>query len=97
MIKDDFDVGKNKKKTGLENLENESNLDRFGSATEEDENEEETIYQRNIEKEIEFENPEIPTPTEMFWNFFLTPIILYTGFGRVVMLYERKNSLLPVA
>ena len=30
-IKDDFDVGKNKKKTGLENLENESNLERVGS------------------------------------------------------------------
>ena len=33
----------------------------------------------------------------MFWNFFMTPIVLYSGFGRVVMLYERKTSLLQVA
>ena len=85
---------KNKKKTGLDNLEGESNLERIGSATEEDETEEVTITERNIEKEIEFEHPEIPSPTEMFWNFLLTPLIVYTGFGRVVMLYERKNSLL---
>ena len=33
----------------------------------------------------------------MFWNFILTPMVLYAGFGRVVMLYERKTSLLQVA
>ena len=86
----------NKKKTGMENLENESDLGKVGSATEEDEAE--NIYvsarRQRIDKEIEFEHPELPSPTEMFWNFLLTPLIVYTGFGRVVMLYERKNSLL---
>ena len=62
-----------------------------------DENEEEERKERNIDKEIEFENPELPSQTEMCWNFFLTPIVLYAGFGRVVMLYERKSSLLQMA
>ena len=33
----------------------------------------------------------------MFWNFLLIPLVIYAGFGRVVMLYERKSSLLQVA
>ena len=61
------------------------------------ESEEEAPKTRNIDKEIEFEHPELPSPTEMFWNFFLTPVIIYAGFGRVVMLYERKSTLLQVA
>ena len=33
----------------------------------------------------------------MCWNFIFTPIIVYTGFGRVAMLYERKFSLIQIS
>lgn len=76
-------------------IENESSLSKISSAAEEeDENSEVSADERDVEQEVDVENPEIPSTSEMCWNFILTPIIVYTGFGRVAMLYERKNSLI---
>jgi hypothetical protein len=48
---------------------------------------------RTLEEEIEFEHPEIPTYSELFWNIFFMPLIIYAGLGRVVVLSERKTFL----
>lgn len=47
--------------------------------------------------QIEYEHPEIPNPSEVFWNFIYTPIILYAGFGRVTILSQRKSTLTSFA
>lgn len=77
--------------------ESRSSLSRISSVAEEEESAEEVIEERDVDQEIDAEHPEIPSTSEMGWNFIFTPIIVYTGFGRVAMLYERKNSLLQIA
>jgi hypothetical protein len=42
--------------------------------------------------EIDFEHPEIPQLDELIWNFFLMPIIIYGGFGRMIIVSERKKT-----
>lgn len=46
----------------------------------------------NIDEEINFEHPDIPMFAELYWNFILLPIIIYSGFGRLVIVSERKKT-----
>lgn len=46
----------------------------------------------NIDEEINFEHPDIPMLAELLWNFILTPIVIYGGFGRLVIVSERKKT-----
>jgi hypothetical protein len=42
--------------------------------------------------EIDYEHPEIPQMDELIWNFILMPIIIYGGFGRMIIVSERKKT-----
>ncbi len=46
----------------------------------------------NVNEEIQFEHPDIPECSELFWNFILLPLILYGGFGRLTIVSERKKT-----
>ena len=49
---------------------------------------------RNAEEEIAYEHPEIPSRFESLVTLFLLPLIVYGGFGRSVMMYEKRSTLL---
>lgn len=46
----------------------------------------------NVDEEIQYEHPDIPQVSELLWNFILTPIIMYSGLGRLVIVSERKKT-----
>jgi hypothetical protein len=46
----------------------------------------------DIMVEIDYEHPEIPQLDELIWNFVLMPIIIYGGFGRMIIVSERKKT-----
>lgn len=46
----------------------------------------------DIMVEIEYEHPDIPQMDELAWNFFLMPVIIYSGFGRMIITSERKKT-----
>ena len=46
----------------------------------------------DIMVEIDYEHPEIPQMDELVWNFFLMPVIIYSGFGRMIITSERKKT-----
>ena len=52
---------------------------------------------RNVDEEIEFEHPEIPTSYESMMTLFLMPVILYCGFGRALIASEKKSTILQGA
>jgi hypothetical protein len=52
---------------------------------------------KQIESDILFENPEIPSTRENMWNFLLLPVVIYAGFGRAIYVTERKKNLLQIA
>ena len=47
---------------------------------------------RDVWEEIEFEHPEIPTNYESFITLLLMPIIIYGGFGRSVVISEKRSN-----
>jgi hypothetical protein len=46
----------------------------------------------NIDEQILYEHPDIPQNSELLWNFILQPIIIYGGFGRLVIVSEKKKT-----
>jgi len=46
----------------------------------------------NVDEEIQYEHPDIPLCSELTWNFLLTPMIMYSGLGRLVIVSERKKT-----
>jgi len=46
----------------------------------------------NINEEIQYEHPDIPMVAELAWNFILTPLVIYGGLGRLVIVSERKKT-----
>ena len=47
---------------------------------------------KNFLKEIEFEHPELANYSELFWQFFFSPLIIFAGLGRLVVLSDRKTT-----
>ena len=52
---------------------------------------------RDPDEEIEFEHPEIPSTYESFMTFLLMPIVIYGGFGRSVVVSEKRSNILMVS
>ena len=46
----------------------------------------------NIDEQIQYEHPDIPQCSELLWNFILQPAIIYGGFGRLVIVSEKKKT-----
>lgn len=46
----------------------------------------------NVDEEIYYEHPDLPQVSELLWNFVLLPVVMYNGFGRLVIASERKKS-----
>lgn len=49
---------------------------------------------RNADEEIAYEHPEIPSRFESLVTMLMLPLVIYGGFGRSVMMYEKRSSLL---
>ena len=49
---------------------------------------------RNPDEEIEFEHPEIPSNYESFMTFLMLPVLIYGGFGRSVVVSEKRSNIL---
>ena len=66
-------------------------------SNESDDDGERRYVKRNIAEEIAYENPEIPSYTELAWNLVQQPVVMYAGFGRVVITTERRKTFVQVA
>ena len=65
----------------------------FKDSDDEDENEKGHKNSRNYLKDIEFEHPEIASFSELFWQFFFMPVVIYAGLGRLVVTTEHKTTI----
>ena len=52
---------------------------------------------KSISEEIQYEHPDIPQISELIWNFILTPVVMYSGLGRMVIVSERKKTFLFIS
>lgn len=51
-------------------------------------------HARNPEEEISYEHPEIPDWSETTLTMLFLPFIIFGGFGRSVMISEKRSTLL---
>lgn len=54
----------------------------------------ETKKKRDADQEISYEHPEIPDWNETLITMLLMPLVIYGGFGRNVMISEKRSTLL---
>jgi hypothetical protein len=47
---------------------------------------------KNYLREIEFEHPELANYSELWWQMFFMPVVIYGGLGRLVNLSDRKAT-----
>ena len=52
------------------------------------------VKARNPEEEISYEHPEIPDWSETTLTMLLMPLVIYGGFGRSIMISEKRSTLL---
>ena len=48
---------------------------------------------KNYLKDIEFEHPEIASYSELFWQFFFLPVVIFAGLGRLVVTTDHKTTI----
>lgn len=59
-----------------------------------DDEDEKEKKSRNYLKEIEFEHPDLASYSELWWQFFFLPVIIFGGLGRLVVPSERKTTVI---
>ena len=52
------------------------------------------VKARDPEEEISYEHPEIPDWSETTLTMLLMPLVIYGGFGRSIMISEKRSTLL---
>lgn len=50
-----------------------------------------------MQAQIRFEHPEIATVHELVWDFLFLPIVIFSGFGRVIYTSERKYQIMQIS
>ena len=59
----------------------------------EDEDEKKGKKSKNYLKDIEFEHPEIASYSELFWQLFFMPVVVFAGLGRLVVCTDHKTTI----
>jgi len=65
----------------------------YEDSDEEDEKNKKGQKSKNYLKDIEFEHPEIASYSELFWQFFFMPIVVFAGLGRLVVCTDHKTTI----